>query len=175
MSQNVTTLTLILVVLCFVGCGGMSGGESGLAGVWRVEELQFISPADTSTNPSPLPSQAIFTASHYSLVWMPGTTGMRAFQQRWVPTDSEKIQRYGEIVVNSGVYTVDNDSLITLHPVVSRVPEFMDGGRLLCGYHTVGDTLWLTSLDEYSFDGVLAPWAEAGNRVALKLVRREHL
>jgi hypothetical protein len=60
MSQNVTTLTLILVVLCIVRCGGMSGGESGLVGVWRVEELQFISPSDTSTNPSPLPSQAGF-------------------------------------------------------------------------------------------------------------------
>jgi hypothetical protein len=78
-------------------------------------------------------------------------------------------------VVNSGVYTVDNDSLMTLHPVVSRVPEFMDGGRLLSGNQAVGDTLWLTSIDEYSFDGVQAPWAEAGNRVALKLVRREHL
>jgi hypothetical protein len=173
MSQNVTTLMLVL--LCFTGCSKVSEAESSLIGVWQVEEIEFISPSDTSTNPNPQPSQAVFTTSHYSLVWMPGTTGMRAFQQRWVPTDAEMIQRYGEIVVNSGVYTVESDSLLTLRPVISRVPEFMDGGRLQYGYRLVGDTLWLTSLDEYSFDGVQAPWAAAGNRVALKLIRVERM
>jgi hypothetical protein len=95
---------------------------------------------------------------------------MRAFKERWFPTDEEMIQRYGEIVVNSGTYR-QADSTITARPVVSRVPEFMDGGTLLYEYRVLGDTLWLTSLDEYSYDGVQAPWAVAGNHVTLTLTR----
>jgi hypothetical protein len=129
--------------------------------------------AGTTVNPSPHPGQAIFTRSHYSLTWIPGETNMREFQQRWVPTDAEKIRRYGEIVVNSGSYEFDHDSLIVLHPLVSRVPEFMGGGRLIYAHRVSGDTLWLVSLDEYSRDGVQAPWAAAGTHVTLTLVRVE--
>ena len=106
---------------------------------------------------------------------MPGTTSLRAFEERWVPTDAEKIQRYGEIVVNSGTYTVGGESSITLRPTVSRVPEFMGGGTMLAEYRVVGDTLWYTQVDEYSFDGVQTPWAAAGGRVTLKFTRAEAL
>ncbi len=77
-----------------------------------------------------------------SLVWMPGTTSIRAFEQQWFPTDAEKIQRYSEIVVNSGTYTTETESSITLRPVVSRVPEFMGGGTMSAEYRVEGDTLW---------------------------------
>lgn len=40
-------------------------------------------------------------------------------------------------------------------------------------YRRSADTLWLTWLDEYSYDGVQAPWAAAGDHVTLKLVRVE--
>ena len=92
-----------------------------------------------------------------------------------MPTDSEMVRRYGEIIVNAGSYKPQNDSTLTLYPVVSRVPEFMAGGRLTYRYAVRADTLWLTSLDEYSFDGIQAPWAAAGNTVTLKLRRVEHL
>ncbi|HET7038619.1 MAG TPA: hypothetical protein VFH97_01950, partial [Gemmatimonadales bacterium] len=149
--------------------------DPGLVGVWQVRHLRRESPSGRSENSNPLPGQAVFTESHYSLIWMPGETALRAFRERWLPTDAEKIQRYGEIVVNAGTYSVENDSLITLRPAISRVPEFMGGGRLLYGYRVHGDTLWLTSLDEYSYDGVQAPWATAGDRRTLTLVRVERL
>ena len=159
-----------LMAICCVGCWAAPSPETRLLGVWQIQVIENITASGSSINNSPQPSLAIFTASHYSLIWMPGTTGMRAFKQRWLPTDEEKIQRYGEIVANAGTHT-PSDSTITLQPVVSRVPEFMAGGRLLYEYRVQGDTLILTSLDEYSYDGIQAPSAAAGNRVKLTLKR----
>ena len=95
--------------------------------------------------------------------------------ERWVPTDEEKVQRYGEIVVNSGTYELAGESLMTLFPVVSRVPGFMGGGKLLYEFRVQGDTLWLTSIDEYSSDGIQAPWAASDNGVKLRLSKVENI
>ena len=113
-----------LMAICCVGCWAAPSPETRLLGVWQIQVIENITASGSSINNSPQPSLAIFTASHYSLIWMPGTTGMRAFKQRWLPTDEEKIQRYGEIVANAGTHT-PSDSTITLQPAVSRVPEFM--------------------------------------------------
>ena len=163
-----------LIAVCSFGCGLATSPDDALLGVWQIRAIENLGSGGSSVNDNPQPSLAIFTPSHYSLVWMPGTTGMRAFAQRWFPTDAEKIQRYGEIVVNSGTYTA-TESTITAYPVVSRVPEFMGGGRLVYEYSIAGDTLLLTTLDEYSYDGVQAPWAAAGNRVKLTLTKVEDL
>lgn len=134
-----------LIAVCSFGCRPAPSPENGLLGVWEIQVIENIASSSSSINNSPQPSLAIFTRSHYSLIWMPGTTGMRAFKQRWLPTDEEKIQRYGEIVVNSGKYT-QTESTITAQPVVSRVPEFMGGGRLSYEYRVEGDTLSLAAL-----------------------------
>ncbi len=163
-------LVASFVTLCSLGCRPAPSAENGLLGVWQIQVIENTTSSGSSINSNAQPSLVIFTRSHYSLIWMPGTTGMRAFKQRWLPTDEEMIQRYSEIVVNSGTYT-QTESTITARPVVSRVPEFMGGGTLLYEYRVQGDTLWLTSLDEYSYDGIQAPWAAAGNRVTLTLTR----
>ncbi|MDD9895081.1 MAG: hypothetical protein OXU24_04740, partial [Gammaproteobacteria bacterium] len=130
------------------------------------------SPGTFPTNSSPLPRQAIFTPSHYRLIWMPGETAMREFTTRWVPTEEEMSKRYGEIVVNSGTYTIDGESLV-LRPTVSRVPEFMDGGALYYEYAIEDDRLFLSSYDEYSYDGVQTPRVAQGNTVKLILEKVE--
>ena len=96
---------------------------------------------------------------------------MRQFTTRWVPTEEEMIKRYGEIVVNSGTYTIDGEFLV-LRPTVSRVPEFM-GGVLYYEYAIEEDRLILSSYDEYSYDGVQTPGAEQGNTVKLTLEKVE--
>jgi hypothetical protein len=166
-------IPIVVVAVLLVAAGACEPASSSrtVEGAWRVIGLEFTTPVGSSVNDSPLPGQAIFFDGSYSLVWMPGDTAMRAFDTRWEPTDAEKIERYGQIIMNSGTYVVEGDSLMTLWPIVSRVPEFMGGGRLIYKYRVLGDTLWFTSLDEYSYDGVQAPWAAAGNRVTLTLVR----
>jgi len=167
------SILLLFMVWC-MGCQSTPTTEHDILGVWQIKQIELKSKTDFSINENPLPSQTIFTHSHYSLVWIPGTDGMRRFQKQWFPTDAEKIQRYDEIVVNAGTYT-KTDSIIILKPAISRVPEFMGGGKLLYEYHIKEDTLWLTAIDEYSYDGVQAPWAAVGNRISLKMVRMEEL
>lgn len=141
---------------------------AGVAGVWQIKEIVSKDGSGPATQ-KPLPSLVIFTPRHYSMVWALGTESRRAFAERWNPTDAEKIERYNSFVVNSGTYEI-TDSTLTAHPIVARVPEFM-GGTLVCEYRVEEDTLWLTMVDEYSYDGVQAPWVTSGGGLTLTLVR----
>ncbi|NIM49123.1 MAG: hypothetical protein GTO22_07660 [Gemmatimonadales bacterium] len=157
----------VATICLLVGCQQPRPVCGDLEGAWQITSIREEGPADTSSNLDPQPSVIIFTPSHYSMVWIPGSTATQAFAERWNPTDDEKIARYGEIVVNAGWYEL-TDSTLTTHPLVARVPEFM-GGSLLYRYQLVGDTLILTTLDEYSYDSVQAPWVGAGTQVTLVL------
>ena len=160
------------VLIMSLGAGSCTttptDGRTGPAGVWKIAEVE---PLDGSApvNRSPLPNLVLFTEKHYSMVWLPGKEAQRAFATRWQPTDSEKIARYNAIVVNTGTYEV-KDSILTMHPIVARVPEFM-GGTFVHWLQLSGDTLRLTTLDEYSYDGVQAPWVKAGGGEKFTFVR----
>jgi len=162
-------LPVVFFCLCATAVAAEPSTGRSIVGVWKVVEIandQWTPAADPRVlkpNKDPLPSQVIFTKSHYSLVWMPGTEAMKAFAERWNATDAEKIRRYGEITVNTGTYSIEGERIV-IRPVVSRVPEFM-GGKLVYGYAWSGERLVLTFLDEETFDGVPAPWVEKSSGV----------
>jgi len=161
---------IVLVLLGFLtGCDPAEPKDPEILGVWQVRESRTVTGADTASVADAQPSLTIFADGYYSHLWIPGHTAMRSFATRWTPTDEEKILRYGEIIVNAGEYTT-SDSTLTTHPIISRVPEFM-GGTLVYRFRVVGDTLWLTTIDELSFDGIRAPWAESGTRTTLVMER----
>ena len=155
------------------------GAGRSIVGVWKVVEIatDYESPpevgAETSRvypNKDPLPSQIIFTRRHYSMIWSAGTEAMRAFSVRWQPTDGEKLRRFGEVGMNTGTYEVE-DGILQVRPSVARVPEFM-GGSMTYACKWDEDNLILTLLEEYTFDGVPAPWAdESSGRIHLILGR----
>jgi len=171
-------LLWMLFSMCLVAtvAGAAAPGGGAVVGVWKVVEIvndQWTPEADPRMlrpTKAPLPSQIIFTKSHYSTVWMPGTEALRAFAERWNATDEEKIRRYGEITVNTGTYSIEGDRIV-IHPVVSRVPEFM-GGTMVYGYKWSGERLVLTFLDEKTFDGVPAPWVEKSSGVMHLVLER---
>jgi len=101
---------------------------------------------------------------------MAGTEAMRAFDEAWKPSDSEILQRFWEVTVNTGRYEVA-DNKIRVEPVIARFPEFM-GGYMIYDYRWSGNELILTLVDEYSFDGVQSPWvAQVGGQHHLTLTR----
>lgn len=159
----------LVMILGMVSCKTThEAGPSQLKGVWRITEIESLG-GSAPVNRDPLPSLVIFTAHHYSMVWLPGTEAQRAFAKRWHPTDTEKIARYDAFVTNTGTYDAV-DTILTMHPIVARVPEFM-GGKLIHSYSLSADLLHLVTLDEYSYDGVQAPWVKSGGGEKLTLVR----
>lgn len=159
----------LLLVALLALCGAAQADGRSIVGVWKVVEIandQWTPDADPrmlKPNTDPLPSQIVFTKRHYSFVWMPGTEALKSFATRWQATDAEKIRRFGEITVNTGTYAIEGDRIV-IHPVVSRVPEFM-GGTMVYGFAWSGERLVLTFLDETTFDGVPAPWVEKSSGV----------
>jgi hypothetical protein len=149
---------------------GIAIAEESINGIWRVVKIDREHSA--SVNDSPEPSQIIFTNSHYSIVWTTVDEGLRAFETRWEPTDQEKLRRYGEIVVNTGSYSIEG-SRLRIVPIVARVPEFM-GGYIDYEISWEGVDLVLTFMDEVTYDGVQAPWvAPRGGKEHLVLTKVE--
>lgn len=142
-------------------------GTREIIGVWQVKEIARQGDSGKIAD-KPFPSIFIFTPHHYSMVWVFGAEPQRPFAERWNPTDDEKIERFNSMVVNSGTYEIDGSTL-TAHPIVARIPDFV-GGKLICEYHIEKDTMRLKFVDEYSFDGVQAPWVKSGGLI-LTLVR----
>lgn len=139
----------------------------GVVGVWQVTEVRRQG-AEGSMMTEPFPNLIIFTPRHYSMAWVMGAESDQPFAERWKPTDEEKINRFDSLVVNAGTYEIDGAKL-TAHPVVARIPDFI-GGKLICEFNVDNDVMRLKFVDEYSFDGVQAPWVASGGLI-LKLVR----
>ena len=135
-------------------------------GVWRISTIARDSVQEPNRDPQP--SLLVFTAGHYSMVWTPTDEAMRAYAERWSPTDDEKIKRHSEVVVNAGTYEIKGSQIKTF-PLVARDPDLIDG-YVLYEYKWLDGNLVLTMVDEYSFDGVQHPWVKRG-RIHLTLSR----
>lgn len=163
------TASIVILVSAVLGVNTLLLGQQprSLEGVWQIER---IAPKDgRAENREPLPNLVIFTPEHYSMVWMPGTDAIRSFEQPWFPVDSEKIARFDEVIVHTGTYQREAETL-TMTPIVARIPEFM-GGTIEWGYQLSSTELVLTFMDEHTFDGVQAPWAGADGGAILTLSR----
>jgi hypothetical protein len=134
----------------------------GVVGVWRVREMVRQGGEGKITD-KPFPNIFIFTDRHYSMVWVLGPDAELPFADRWNPTEEEKIRRFDSLVVNSGTYEIKGSTLMA-HPIVARIPDFV-GGKLICEFLVEDSTMRLKFVDEYSFDGVQAPWIASGGLV----------
>ena len=141
----------------------------GLVGIWKIKDI-LRQGSSGPIGDSTIPNLIIFTHGYYSMIWISGSEPKRPFAERWRPTEVEKIDRFDSLVVNAGTYEIEGNTLI-VHPLVARIPDLM-GGKVVCEYSVEKDIMTLTFVDEYSFDGVQAPWV-AGGGLTLTLVRVE--
>jgi len=141
-----------------------------IEGVWKIVEIMNVGPEGETVNPAPQPSLYIFTAKHYSMIWIPGREPRQGSAKIWFPTKDEKVRDFDTFITNSGTYEL-TDSTFTTHPEVAKTPEYM-GGRGVFKYRVTADTLWLTNVDIYSADGTQDPYIVQYTS-PLKLVRVE--
>ena len=162
--QRLSMFVIAVIMLLYGACEKKA---EGVVGVWEIDQVHH---GDRLITDQSLPSLFIFTYDHYSMLWVLAAKPEQPFAKRWEPTDEEKLKRFNSLIVNSGTYEMVEDTL-TMHPVVARVPDLV-GGKQICLYDGADDTLRLHFVDEYSFDGVQAPWVTGGG-LSLTLVRIE--
>jgi hypothetical protein len=142
-----------------------------LEGVWREAEI-VVTGANASTISNPQPSLYIFTPTHYAML---GTLGdkPRQLHKALDATNDEKIAAYNSFWGNAGTYEVTGD-MVTIQPVIARMPNFMAGGSQKLQFRLDGDTLWLTgkSTDDYYRVGEqVVPHPRPFSETRTKLVR----
>jgi len=146
--------TLVLLPLSlFAFLPAQIPSVNSLQGVWKVVQIQLTASGKDYVNPDPQPGLMIFTRDYYSMVWMPQDKRQPDNVTIWQPTDTEKIQQFNSIIVNSGSYLL-SDSLLITFPIVAKTPEFV-GGKASYNWSVSQDTLQLIVREIYSRDGVL--------------------
>jgi hypothetical protein len=162
---------LLAVLSLSANCGGPSDPKCALlAGAWKIVESRSVWDGGERVNTAPQPSLVIFTDRHYSISQVPGSSPRQPSVKTWFPTDQEKIQDFNTVIFNSGTYE-KTDSILTIHPITAKTPEFM-GGKAIYRIKILRDTLWMTATDIFSYDGIRDPGVDQV-RTTLRMVRAE--
>ncbi len=109
----------------------------------------------------------IFAEGYYSIGYAFGDAGSAPYAERWHPSDREKIDRFGSVIVNAGSYRLSG-SQVEAHPLFAIAPEFV-GGEGVFSFALVADTLELKWERSIAFDGLEYP--SLGTVTLLRLVR----
>jgi len=162
---------LLTSFLPMLGCHfAPEHSEDQLQGVWKRIESRRSQGGEETVNTSLGQNLYIFTEGHYSIVSLRTSGPPAGYETPWQPSEEEKCARYDAFTVNSGVYEV-SDSTVVIRPIVARAADFV-GGTASYRYRIAGDTLWLRMVEEYSPEGIPAPWV--GTRTSeSKLIRLE--
>ena len=105
--------------------------QDTVRGVWKVIEQSSRTPGAAWTiGTAPYLSVYIFTQSHYSYMFAPGTGPRRLFAgDPTQPTDGEKVAAYNSFVAGSGTYVLAGSAL-TLNAILHKNPNEMAGAPL---------------------------------------------
>jgi hypothetical protein len=178
------TLAIIaaLISLSLSACEPASEADSGsvaqsqtsspLEGAWRLAEVTSADTASAARVDEP--GLFIFSPTHYSMMRVIGEMPRATFAAV-DPTDAEKLTAYDTFIANSGTYQISGNT-ITTTPIVSKHPNFMNGGRDEFQFRAAGDTLWLTSSGRdlrFIIGGQLVPASGEPVETTFKLVRAQ--
>ena len=141
---------VVLVVACRGGNDSPSpttdastpaGLGSGIQGAWSIADYKSAN-GTSSTNP---PGLFLFSSTRYSIIYSNQASARPTFADADAPTDPEKLSAFDTFIANSGSYELVGDTL-TVHPVISKNPNYMGGGEDRFAVRISGDTLWLTNI-----------------------------
>ena len=163
---------LVVTLVSFFATGCQSAPSSpapGLHGAWRMTNSEMLLPdGDIRVNPVH-ESFLLFTDGYYSMGWAGGAEPAPPSETPLRPTDDEKLARFGTLLVNSGRYHTEGNTL-TIDPLFALVPEYVGGGGVF-EYHVDADTLTLRWTDVTSSDGQPDPLITRGFQWRYTLIR----
>jgi hypothetical protein len=134
-------------------------------GVWTIVEVQTIKSDGSSSKVFPIESHAFFMNKNYSFCW----TTQVSKSRNWAMTDSLKLDRYNQSIVNTGTFELKDSILITKAEFAMN-PMFTHGiAKFKCS--TKADTLILKGLNVISSDNIQHPVYKNGAYFVTKLVK----
>ena len=142
------TLFVVVAVLGLTSVVVFGQAKPSIQGVWRVQE-RVITGENPSSTTTPQPGIYIYTARHYSVVQIPGTSPRPQVPPVKVagkPTDAERIAIYPQWLqfnASSGTYEIKGTTLTT-KPMVAKNESVMVGPGMTYTFKLDGNTLWLT-------------------------------
>ncbi len=92
--------------------------------------------------------------------WASGQEPSPFYEDRFQPSETEKLARYDRLLINAGTYDLADGRLV-IEPRFALVPEFV-GGVGEFDYRVSGDTLHLSWQTILSADSVSDPWSAQG-------------
>lgn len=159
------------ILLCFlVSCEYQEKNKpSSLNGAWQMISSKAIGPDGTEYPSSSQENFLLFTDRYYSMNRASGNEPSEFYKKRFQPSDSEKLNRYNSLLVNSGTYSIE-DSILEIQPIFALVPEFV-GGIGKFDYALYNDTLELDWKVILSTDSVPDPYTSQGYHFKYEFVR----
>jgi hypothetical protein len=157
--QKLIILISFAAIIFFGSCRRVSpktGKNAEILGSWDLKETHFIMPDTTHKN---VPSQKgllLFTATHYSFMWITTKSPRKAFQILAKPTDEEAIAGFKGIAFNAGTYQY-SDNILETKAEIAKVPGF-EGGKQIYELKIVGKQLIMTMKDEIYPNGTKPDW-----------------
>jgi hypothetical protein len=171
MSRFLALISCVFVLFAVAALAeAKEAAAQSIEGVWKPTEI-VTTGAGAYAVSAPEPGVFIFTKSHFSWMWVPGTTP-RALYKAALPTNEEKLAAYDSLIASSGTYEV-NGSTVTFRNIVAKYPN---GVSIDEQFLIEGDTLTLTwrssDIRARINQDVVAPDLPA-NQGRMKLVRVE--
>ena len=149
--------TAVAGLMALVGAPLLSQSRAAsqptIQGVWRVTEITTTGP-NASKNSSPQPSLYIYTAKHYSLIRINGTTARPDLPTDQVAkaTAAQLLAVYGPVLsAQAGTYELAGGKLTARAIVAKGTAPMTPGAFSVSSYKLDGKTLTITQ--ERGFDG----------------------
>lgn len=143
-----------LAIVAFFSC--KSQPENSLKGVWKVNEIHWITRDTTYSINNAQPGVFMVSDSKYSFIWTPTREMRIPFKKLAQPTLEEMINGFQSIVLNAGSY-MKTDSTFMIKAVVAKVPGF-EGGEQTFNYKIDKNRLELKMIDETYPNGEKPNW-----------------
>ena len=149
MRRSFLTIALLVMLTSAVVWRVGSAQDVDVQGAWLVSGMTDSTGAEIGNQPG----LYIFTGTHYSIMFVPGTEPRAQYDGDVGPTDADRLAAYQSIIANSGRYQVSGDQL-SYQAYVAKDPNYMGGfpdNSVVVKVHRAGDTLHIT----YPTAGVL--------------------
>ena len=168
--MTLTHLALAGLVAGAVACSPRSAApRDPLQGAWRVVSMHLVAPDGGSTELPVRESLCLFANGYYSINYTFGAGASVPYQERWHPSDTEKVARFSSMIVNAGSYRLSG-SRLDARPLFALAPEYV-GGQGIFSHALRADTLELTWEQSIASDGLEYP--SGGTVTRLRLVRAD--